>query len=602
LSLLRHEAAPDPRRAADLPEFIELLGQLRAWAGQPSYRTLARRVGPLLRPPRPVSQSTITDVFQARRRRLDIDLVVGIVRALGADERTVARWRAACVTVHANAKTGGPTGVLRQLPAALATFTGRDRELTRLIGEARPGDPAAAVVLAIEGMAGVGKTQLALHTAHKLVRAGRYAQVQLYANLRGFDLDQEPADPAAVLDTFLRALGVPAAQIPDGRDARAAMFRDRIHGLNALILLDNAAGEEQVRHLIPASSSCLVLITSRRSLAGLDGASPRQLDVFSPAEAVDLLARIAGADRVAAEPEAAADIAHACGLLPLAVSLAASRLRSRPAWSLADLATRLRTDSLDAAGAGSRSLRPVFDLSYRELPEPARRLFRLLGRYPGHDLTAPAAAALAGAEPAAAEALLELLQDEHLLQQKTSGRYELHDLLRYYACELADRERDGGAALARLATWSLHTAHSAAAAIGTADLPVLAPAPGVAPPAFASYAEGLRWLDQERENLSAVLHASAGAGRHETVWQLAAVQRLFLLLRRHLDDFTVSYRLALSAARALGDRAAEDRILADLGIAAAQLGRLGEAESRLRLSVELYRGLRDRRAVPPENN
>ncbi|GAA1943732.1 NB-ARC domain-containing protein [Kitasatospora viridis] len=578
MSLLRHEVAPDPRRAADLAEFIGLLGHLRAWAGQPSYRTLARRVGPLLRPARQVSQSTITDVFQLRRRRLDIDLVVGIVRALGVDEPAVAHWRAACVTVHANAKTGGPTGVLRQLPSALPTFTGREEELAWLLGQARPRDPAAALVLTIEGMAGVGKTQLALHAAHKLVGAGRYAEVQLYVNLRGFEPDQEPAAPAAVLDTFLRSLGVPAAQIPDGEDARAAMFRDRMHGLDALILLDNAAGEEQVRSLIPASASCLVLITSRRSLAGLDGSSPRLLDVFSPAEAVELLARIAGHDRVGAEAAVAEEIADACGLLPLAVSLAASRLRARPAWSLADLAARLRAASLDAARAGSRSLRPVFDLSYRELPEPARRLFRLLGRYPGHDLTVPAAAALAGTAPADAEALLELLQDEHLLQQKTSGRYELHDLLRRYAAELADRERDGGRALARLATWSLHTAHNAATAIDATDLPVLTSVPEVPPLDFASRADGLHWLDQERKNLAAVLQASAGAGLHETVWQLAVVQGAFLLLRRHLDDLATCYRLALTAARTLGDPAAEARILAGRAPAADRLDRLGDTQ------------------------
>lgn len=281
------DGMPDPDRAEDLAEFVGLLGELRAWAGLPSYRVLAKRVGPLMRPAREIPLSTVVDTFKTERRRLDLDLVVAVVRALGADEPTVDRWRAACIKVHGLAKSGGPAGVFGQLPTDLATFTGRREELARLISQATHpqeglGSGAHTVVIsAIEGMAGVGKTQLAIRAAHELVRAGHFTDVQLHVNLRGFDADLPPADPSAVLEAFLRQLGVPVQQIPATRDERAAMFRDRLRERHALILLDNAADEEQVRDLIPAAPSCLVLITSRRSLAAWTG-FPRILSTSSP--------------------------------------------------------------------------------------------------------------------------------------------------------------------------------------------------------------------------------------------------------------------------------------------------------------------------------
>ncbi|MER5641290.1 hypothetical protein ABT095_30635 [Kitasatospora sp. NPDC002227] len=239
------EECPDPGQAADLAEFIGQLGKLVVWAGAPSHRELARRVGPLLRPPQELSKSTISDAFVPTRRRLNLELVVGIVRALGLDEPVVGRWRDACVRLHAEARTGGPAGVFRQLPADLATFTGREAALRELLKAAEApagGQPRTVVLSAIEGMGGIGKTRLAVHAAHELVRRGRYRDLQLYVNLRGFDPGQQPADPAEVLDGFLRALEVPAQHIPAGLDARAAMFRDRMHSRRAIVLLDNAAG------------------------------------------------------------------------------------------------------------------------------------------------------------------------------------------------------------------------------------------------------------------------------------------------------------------------------------------------------------------------
>ncbi|WP_188317015.1 tetratricopeptide repeat protein [Solihabitans fulvus] len=591
---------PDPGRAADVAEFVGLLNELRAWAGGPSYRALARKVGPLMRPPQALSQSTLGEAFQPRRRRLSIDLVVAIVRALGLDDQTVDRWRQACVRVHVDVKAGGPVGVFHQLPAELATFTGRGVELARLLATTTAPsscDATTVVISAIEGMAGVGKTQLAVRAAHTLVRSGRYAEVQLYVNLRGFDPERPPVDPSSVLDAFLRQLQVPAQQIPDGLDERAAMFRYCLSGRNALVLLDNAADEDQIRALIPSGPSCLVLITSRRTLTGLDGVSVHLLDVFAEGEAVALLARIVGADRVAAEPEVAEQIAELCGHLPLAVALAAARLRARPAWSLAVLAERLRSGGLEATAAGGRGLRRAFALSYDGLSLPVRRVFALLGVHPGPDATAASTAALAGISLAEADTVLEHLQDEHLVRQRTAGRYELHDLLRTFAAEAtADQAADtAAAAISRVTSWYLLGADRAARALGTPITPVsVADIPGTPPPPFATREEALAWFDAERANLAAAVRAAADHRLPALAWKLAVSQQGYFLLRHHLDDWVSTYETALAAARAADDGQGQDRVLTGLGRVYRTLRRLAEAESCHRQVIELAR----RRRVP----
>ena len=573
--------------------FIALLGELRAWAGQPSYRVLAKRVGALMRPAQTVSPSTVVDAFKAGRRRLDIDLVVAIVRALGLDEPAVARWRAACIAVHAHSKTGGPVGVFRQLPADLATFTGRAPELARLMDAVAAGEgpgPRTVVVSAIEGMAGVGKTQLAVHAAHELVRTGRYADVQLFVNLRGFDPEMPPADPGAVLDGFLRQLGVGAELIPDGLDERAAMFRDRMQGRDALILLDNAADDRQVRDLIPASPTCLVLITSRRTLAGLEGASLHPLDVFSRADALELLARIAGAERVAAEPVAAEQILEACGHLPLAISLAASRLRSRPAWRLADLAERLGEGGLEAASIGRRSLRAVFDLSLDGLADPLQRFFRALGLFPGDDFAAPAAAALAEVTVSAAQQMLEELQDENLLQQRTPGRYELHDLLRTYARELAaESAAENLSALTRLLDYYRYAASAAMNEIEplTKERRPQVTQPGTEAIEFATPAEALGWLQAERPNLLAAAAQAASHDLVEHVSQLSHITWRYLHDHGHHRDALTLHTLAVKATRASGDRRGLTRALRFTGLTYERLGRLREGLAAYEQAREL---------------
>ncbi|GAA1985018.1 ATP-binding protein [Kitasatospora viridis] len=592
------EAYPDPESAADLPEFIDLLGQLRICSGQPSYRTLAARIGPRLRPPQTLSHTTVSDLFQRRRRRLDLDLVLALVRALGVDEPAVARWRTACVRVHSEAKRGGPSGVLRQLPGDLATFTGRRRELAQLLAAVtEPGaDRAAtAVVRVIEGMGGIGKTRLAVHTAHRLVAAGRCTDAQLYADLRGFDPEQPPADPATVLDAFLRQLGIPGAQIPPGRDARAAMFRDRLHDRDALVLLDNAANEQQVRDLLPAGPDCVVLITSRRSLAGLDGATVQLLGGFSPAEAVALLARIAGADRVAAEPAAAEVIVRACGLLPLAVALVSARLRSRPSWTLAELAAQLDTDPLDLVRAGDRSLRLALDLSYQGLAPPARHLFRSLGLHPGEDFAPCTAAALAGIDEAAARGLLERLQDEHLLLERPGRRYGLHDLVRRYAGELCAEPGFAPAreaAVGRLADWLQLTAAAINTAVSPGNAAVPPPAGGRAArlphtdPADSPSDRAIAFVGAELDGLAPMLRLITRHGHRTAAWQTS------YLLAGALDRIRPVQALAiteagLDAALLLGDPAAERLMHATYAAHCLNVRRPAEALGHAQRAVEL---------------
>ena len=569
----------------------------------PSYRALAKQVGPLMRPPRVLSTMTVADAFKTGRRRLDLDLVVAIVRALGEDEPAVVRWRQACIKVHAQAKTGGPLGVFGQLPTDLATFTGRREELARLVVAAtnpRDGDGVGVgantvVISSIEGMAGVGKTQLAIHAAHQLVRAGHFTDVQLHVNLRGFDPEHPPADPSAVLEAFLRQLGVAAQQIPASRDERAAMYRDRLRERGVLVLLDNAADEDQVRDLIPAGPGCLVLITSRRSLAGLDGATPHPIDTLTATESLDLLARIAGHDRVAAEPEAAGRIVQFCDRLPLALALAAARLRSRPAWSLADLADRLHAGQLEAVRAGGRALRPVFDLSYRELPEPLQRVFRLLGHHRGPDLTAPMVAALADLTTDEAQDALEALLDENLVRQTTPGRYELHDLLRLLAAELAEAqpEPDPTAPLARLARWAVTTGYAAAVAIDTPQLEIIASEAADATIRFEDYDDALAWFDQEQQNLAALQQAAADAGLHRFAWQIALVQKQHCVVRYRFAGFLGLQQQAVQAARESGDRKAQALQLSGLGANHWVLNDLDQAADCYQRVVRLYHAIGD---------
>lgn len=497
-----------------------------------------------------------------------------------------------------------PVSVLRQLPADPGTFTGRAGELRTILDAAaeRTRSAPTVVLTTIEGMAGVGKTHLAVHAAHELVRAGRFNQLQMYVNLRGFDPDQAAADPSDVLDELLRALGVDGSRLPQGLDSRAALFRDRLHGREALLLLDNAVDVHQVRPLIPADPGCLVLITSRRSLAGLDGATSLTLGTLTPVEAMELLAAIAGAERVTADPAAAARIAHLCGQLPLAIALAAARLRARPTWSLTDLAEHLENGGIRAVTAGDRSLRAVFDLSYQGLPEVAQQVFRMLAVHPGRDCTAHSAAALTSLDTAAAREALELLVDENLLIQDTPGRYRLHNLLHAFARELADEDGTDARirAIGRLTVWYCHTARAADDMLKTRSIAVRSryashlPAPDPPAMGFSDYDQALAWLDAERSNLMAVLTRAAENDLGHLVTNLALSLSWYLRTRGLWSGMLSVLRAAEESLDLDGDPALGGRVLKELGVCYCLTGRHEEALPFYEKALALHRISGDR--------
>jgi DNA-binding SARP family transcriptional activator len=335
--------------------------------------------------------------------------------------------------------------VPRQLPGMAAHFTGRAAELAALDGmleEAGGEEPGTVVIGVVSGTAGVGKTALAVRWAHRA--AGRFPDGQLYMNLRGFGPSGSPAGAAEVIGGFLGALGVAPGRIPPGLAARAGLYRSLLAGRRLLIVLDNARDEQQVRPLLPAGPACLVLVTSRNALIGLaagEGARLLPVHVLAPAEGRQMLAARLGCQRAEADPVSVAEIARLCAYLPLALSVTAARAAARPGHPLAALATELRADRsrLDALDSGDPmvSVRDAFSWSYQGLGDPARRMFQMLGVHPGPDISAAAAASLAGTGQAEANRSLAELTRAHLLAEYGPSRYAFHDLLRVYAAEQA---------------------------------------------------------------------------------------------------------------------------------------------------------------------
>jgi tetratricopeptide (TPR) repeat protein/transcriptional regulator with XRE-family HTH domain len=493
----------------------------------------------------------------------------------------------------------------RQLPAAVADFTGRAAELAALTGMLdQGGGPGTVMISAIGGTAGVGKTALALHWAHQV--AGWFGDGQLYVNLRGFDPSGTPATPEAAIRGFLDAFGVPPERIPPGPEAQAGLYRSLLAGRRMLIVLDNARDEQQVRPLLPASPGSLVVITSRSQLSGLaaaDGARLLGLDVLSHTEAVQLLAARLGAARAAAEPGAAGQIARLCACLPLALAVAAARAAARPGFSLGTLAGELagsagRLDALDTGEPGS-SVRAVFSWSTRQLSEESARMFRLLGVHPGPDITIPAAASLAGIAQADARGQLRELAHAHLIAEHVPGRYAFHDLLRAYAAEQArraDHDTDRREATGQVLDHYLHTAARAAVLLNPAQEPVVLalPRPGAAAAQPADRRQAMAWFEAEHQVLLAAVTLAAGSGIDGHAWQLPWAMAPFLHSRGHWQEWAATQRTALAAATRLGDTAAQAVCRRLLGLACTNLGDHDQAHGHFARSLALYQRLGDR--------
>lgn len=453
-----------------------------------------------------------------------------------------------------------PPSVPRQLPAAVPGFTGRGTELaalTRILEEASADGPGTVVISVIGGTAGVGKTALALHWAHQV--AGRFADGQLYVNLRGFDPSGVPMAAADAVRGFLDALGVPPDRIPLRPEAQVGLYRSLLADRRMLIVLDNARDEQQVRPLLPASPASLVIVTSRNQLGGLAAADQARLltlDVFGQGEAVHMLTRRIGAARVAAEPAAAAEIAALCGRLPLALAIAAARAEARPDFPLAGLAAELRDragrlDALDA-GEAAASVRAVFSWSYRQLSAGAARMFRLLGLHPGPDISSAAAASLAAMGEPEARRLLAELTRAHLVAEHVPGRYALHDLLRAYAADQArgtDSEPETAAAVGRVLDHYLHTARNGAVLVlpSGGSIPLAPPSPGTAPEQFTRHEQALAWAEAEYHVLLAAMALAFDWGLDDHAWQISLVMSPILVTRGHNAEWAATTRMHMAA-------------------------------------------------------
>lgn len=493
----------------------------------------------------------------------------------------------------------------RQLPTDVPGFTGREVYRDRLDVLARKSaDPANGVVIAaICGTAGVGKTALAVHWAHRV--ADRFPDGQLYVNLRGFDPTGPPMDPSEAVQGFLDALHVPAERIPAGLDAQVGLYRSVIAGRRILILLDNARNAEQVRPLLPGTSGSLVVVTSRSELAGLVAAESAHLltlPLLNSGEARRMLERRLGTSRLATEPEATEEIITRCSGLPLALAIASARAASRPSFPLAALAAELgREPGVDAFAGhdASTDIRTVFSCSYRALRPAAARLFRTLGLHPGPDVSVPAAASLAGISTTHARRLLAELAGAHLFTEHSPGRYVGHDLLTAYARELAhacDTEQDRREATHRLLDYYLRSAHTAAVLLNPYRDPItLSPAgSGVTGEHIANPADALTWLTAEYSVLLAAARQAGRIGFHTHAWQLAWTLRTFQERRGHWTEMDRLHRVALSAARRAGDLVGQAQSYRGLAGAHLRLGRLDEARASLARALDLFRNLDDR--------
>jgi tetratricopeptide (TPR) repeat protein/transcriptional regulator with XRE-family HTH domain len=492
---------------------------------------------------------------------------------------------------------GADRAVPHQLPAAAGHFVGRAAELAALRGLAGGAGGAAGMVVisAIGGMAGIGKTALALRFAHQV--ASEFPDGELYVNLRGFDPSVPPVTPEAAVRGFLDGLDVPPARIPVGVDAQAALYRSLLAGRRMLVVLDNAKNTGQVQPLLPGTPGCLVLVTSRHQLTSLavtHGAHLIDLDVLTPAEAAELLAARLGAGRVPAEPRAAAEIITRCAGLPLALAIVAARAAAHPGLPLAALAAELRGSQLDALAGGDdpgTDIRAVFSVSYRALSPAAARLFRLLGLHPGPDISVSATASLAALPAPETRSLLAKLSQAHLISEIRPGRYASHDLVRAYAASLA-RQIDPGeqrqAATLRVFDHYLHTAHASDLILDPFQnrITPAPPRPGVTPQIPVDRTSALAWFTAEQAVLLAAIDQADPALDAHT-WQLASTLFTFLHGRGLWREQAASQHAALAAAIRLGDQLAQARCHNGLASAYDQQGRLDDAETHLRQALDL---------------
>jgi tetratricopeptide (TPR) repeat protein/DNA-binding XRE family transcriptional regulator len=572
-----------------------LLRQLRARA-RLTQEELAETAG--------LSPRSVSDLERGIHRTAHKDTALLLAEALGLAEPAcalfvaAARGRGPTAGVLA-AVQGGATGAAaaaasKTLPTDIATFTGRQAELAELLGRISglAADGGVVGICAIDGMAGIGKTTFAVHAAHRLAPA--FPDGQFFLPLHAHTAGLRPVDPADALASLLLTAGLAPQQIPPGVAARAARWRGQVAGKRVLLLLDDAAGHEQVRPLLPGTAGTLVLVTSRRRLTALQGAAVVSLDTLPRGEAA-LLARLAGRPGLPAGDPAVDEITRLCGYLPLAIGMLASQLRHHPAWTAAALAAELASarDRLALMRAENLSVGAAFGLSYQDLSEDQQRLFRRLGLHPGPSIDAYAAAALDGTTLGTARGHLDELYDQHLLTEPAHGRYQLHDLLGEHARTLvvADNPAESDAAVGRLLDYYLHTALDADRHLASWASAARRSPPGHPPaqaPGLATRDQAAAWLETERANLHAATDYAASHGRPEHAIAIPAAISGFLAYRGYGDQSAALHQTALAAARQADDRLGEADTLDGLGVLQGDVGDYPAAAASLARAVALY--------------
>ena len=606
------QRARQVRSAKELAQVLRALRRRHARHRHDSeltYRELATQTG--------WSHAAVAEYLTGRTLpptdRLDV-----LIRLLGANSVEQGAIATARDRVEELRRSGrntdtGPAGgawiVPRQLPMAPRHLVGRTAELATLSALAdQPLEAGTVVISAVAGMAGVGKTALAVQAGHRL--AAHFPDGQLFIDLHGFTSGMAPIEPVDALDRLLRDLGVSGERIPAGLEERTALWRSVTAERRILIMLDNAGTEGQVQPLLPGAAGCLVLVTSRRHMAALEFTHAISLNPLAHMDAVTLFARTADRPDLITDPSRheselaeMASTVELCGRLPLAIRIAAARLRNRPVWTVADLMRRLRglEARLDALDDRQRSVHTALHLSYRHLSAQAQCLYRMLGLHPGPDIDSYAAAALAGCGLDEIQRLLDELVDDHLLQEPAVGRYAFHDLVRAHAADTAAREEPKprqAVALARLLDYYRHTAATAIdvkypyeqhrrPTVPRADTPV---------PELLHRHDAGHWLDTELPNLLAAATHGAAHGHPEHTWHLSAILRRHLRSRGRCQEALTLHQHALTLAREHRNRLAEMVALNSLGEIQRTVGRYEQAGEHLHNALQIARQTADRRS------
>ncbi|MEV4821573.1 BTAD domain-containing putative transcriptional regulator [Micromonospora sp. NPDC049274] len=483
------------------------------------------------------------------------------------------------------------------LPRAVADFVGREDLLSRILAETRRVEDRAPAVHIIDGMAGSGKTALAVQLARQL--SSRYSDATLFIDLCGHG-EKNRVEPASALVTLLRQLDVPAGRIPVEFDARAELWRRELGRRRSVVVLDNAANSEQILPLLPTEPTAVVLVTSRRRLSHPDIVPSQTLPVMSPEEGVGLLALSVGRARIDAEPDAAAEVVRMCGHLPLAIRLAGARLAHRRGWRLADLADQMASATsapLHLAGETS-TVTGAFAASYQPLSDSTRRVFRFLGLYPGSRFSALAVSALTGVTVGDAHAAIDDLVDRNLVEDLDSTQYRLHDLMRQYSVELCNRidsPSDRRRGLAQLFDFTLEAALRVAETIEPVVIgSQVTHLPFGRPELLEAMGEpSAEWLEAERSDLVTMVLSAYESGFYEHAWRLARSLWRFCYIRGYFEDIIVTHRHGLAAAEATGNTDATALMNNYLASAYVRTGDNREALNHLTRAVTLSKDSRD---------